>query len=94
MKDKARETVKAETKTRKRAATKVNTDSKTKTKLTKETTTPVKMGRKKTGEEVRTYRVLGSRFTSEELKYVERMIEELLHIKIKVKYYWQLQKNL
>ncbi|OFL85868.1 MULTISPECIES: hypothetical protein [Fusobacterium] len=80
MKDKARETVKAETKTRKRAATKVNTDSKTKTKLTKETTTPVKMGRKKTGEEVRTYRVLGSRFTSEELKYVERMIEELLPI--------------
>lgn len=76
MKDKAKETVKTEAKSRKKAVSKTNTNSKT----TEKTKTSIKMGRKKTVIEERVYRALGCRFTAEEFKYVEKMIKKVLPI--------------
>lgn len=78
MKDKAKETVKAEAKPRKKVAVKTDTDSKTKVSTTEKAKTSKKS--KKKNKDERVYRALGSRFTAEEFKYVERMIKELLPI--------------
>lgn len=72
MKDKAKETVKAEAKSRKKVTANIKTDEKAKA--------PVKMGRKKTVIDERIYRTLGCRFTAAEFEYVEKMIKEVLPV--------------
>ncbi|WP_294664041.1 hypothetical protein [uncultured Fusobacterium sp.] len=78
MVDKAKKIEKAETKSKSKASSKINTNSKTKTS-TKTKTKSQTAGKKnrKPVDEVRKYRILGSRFTAEEYEYVKKMVKEL-----------------
>lgn len=74
MVDKAKKTEKVETKSKSKASSKINTNSKTKTKAKSQT---VGKKNRKPVDEVRKYRILGSRFTAEEYEYVKKMVKEL-----------------
>lgn len=78
MVDKAKKTEKAETKSKSKASSKINTNSKTKTSTkTKAKSQTTGKKKRKPVDEVRKYRILGSRFTAEEYEYVKKMVKEL-----------------
>lgn len=80
MVEKAKKTEKAESKSKNKASSKINTDSKTKIKTSTKTKIKSQITekkRRKPVDEVRTYRILGSRFTAEEYEYVKKMVKEL-----------------